>query len=153
MNTRTVVYLVVIFLIINIGLFLVSQRNILNNKFQGSPTVTTSVPVSNQNVNLPVSLNNKAIVSALIDYNFQGTVTEKKIIDSNTAEIKLDSTGLPDFLITKTVGVFDSELKPSTIDKISVGTKVNVTASYDIRQKTWQIRAIFINAQILPGPK
>jgi len=150
MNSRTILALIIIFIIANGVLFyFVANKN--QTSTGGSRPLQALGPNPNS-INLPVALNHKGLGPVFIAYSFYGKVIKKESTAGGT-KLTLDSSdpSYPQFLITKDVKVTtakDGNLTPATADDIQEGSQVSINATFDLKTGKWTIRDVFI---ILPS--
>lgn len=133
--------LAVILAILNISLFyLFSGKN--------KPTFTLN---SSSTVTAPVAPNSQGVNTFRLLYLFKGKVTEVKPMGNNFL-IKLDisNSSLPEFIVTRTAIIFDSK-KPgipieTSVDDVHVGSKVEITDSYDPKTQKWEVNIVTVKA-------
>lgn len=147
---RKLSVLLFIVLVLSIGLLLSIQNNNVGDLFRYFTKDRNEISKLNpESVRLPVSLNNKNVNNVYLTYNFFGQLREIKNQDSNP-QVILDPSepGLPDFLIDPETQFYNvdsnDKILPGTIDDLKVGTRLSISATYELKDESWKTRMIYI---------
>lgn len=122
---------------------------IFNPNFFGSKDYAAPVDIKkDETVILPVGLDNQAVVSAGITYNFIGRITDVRK-DGNNFIVTTDITGvngLPEIIVTDSTNVVKvgevNEKKRK--EDLLVGQKIRIFAYYGIKNNKWFINGVNI---------
>lgn len=143
MNTKTLTTLVVLFILINAGLFIfLNKENFFKKQAPPAP-----VPKNSSDLSLDAASDGVALT-----YNFKGKVTKITSRQNGEVEIKLDTypNQTPEFLVTK-----DSEIliikngknEPAAVTDLKAGTSVDITMV--LNKKTWTLKTVTIQPESL----
>lgn len=139
MNSKTVLALIILFIILNIGLFiLLNKDNFL--RLQTPPPSNSTNPSD-----LPTRNANDAVT---LTYNFQGKIA--KIVPAENAEFEIildtyTNEDPPPFLINKNSPIFmlkNGKEETATIFDLKVGSSVDITM--DLFRGKWTLKKILI---------
>lgn len=97
---------------------------------------------------LPVSMDNPAVTSATVSYNFTGVIkTVETTADGASLTLVSQAGALPTFSVTKNTRIFTSVQKistPGAVSDLKSSAKVTVAASYDFKRKVWNTTVVFL---------
>lgn len=148
MSTKTLTILIVLFILINAGLFIFLNKDSFTKK------TTTNLPYNYQplssetNVSLPVALDKQGVSSAVLIYTFSGKLTKVEPVGSSYRwTLDISDNSLPEFLVndnTTIVRSRDENLTKVDLSSIKIGANVTIGMTYDLRTKTWSLNTVTI---------
>lgn len=143
MSSRLLILGVIVFVLLNVTLFLVSDRK----NSSSSPFTNISEPEIKL-LNYPVDPSHKGVKSTNLVYQFTGRVVKIEPVSENTRiTLDISDSETPEFLATPETLVF-KEYDPNpdsgktTIRDVKVGSKVELSTNYDINSKKWNLVGI-----------
>ena len=146
MNNRLIITLVALFVLLNTVLFFIS-KSILSKPKEPVSLTTQAFPTPQENtITLPVALNKNGVQSTKLVYVFTGKVINIKPIGQNSSiTLDISDPQTPDFLITKNTFIINKASDSKVpVGDIKVGDDVEVTMTYRLNQKTWDLTAVVI---------
>lgn len=146
MNAKSLITLIILFVLLNAGLFLILNKDAFLKK-ESKPANITQNPAP-PTITLPIDPKNPSVKSLNLTYNFEGKVTEIKLSNNSTI-IKIDNSTpeIPGFLVNKETKVFKlqgSESVPSKIEDIKVGDDIGIGMVYRVKEKALEVISVYI---------
>jgi len=147
MNSKTILTLIILFIIINLGLFFLLSKDDFLKKGTQRLIETQEYPIFTNATVLPANPNQPS--SSTLTYVFTGQVTKIEPIDSSSTRwILNNSDGItPEFLVTNETPIFKQEggnLNKVSYESVQIGTNVSISMSYDLNSKTWTLNTITV---------
>ena len=157
-----------IFFVLLVSLFILTTLNFKKYKLPANtqksaqspvvPKIEKQNPHLNQDlvtangINLPVPMGSPGVSGVLVHYFFTGKINEIVPLGSET-KISIDSSekSIPSFIVTNETRVShisqpysEKTSFPIKIGDLKIGQSVDISAEYDLMQKKWFTRDVFL---------
>lgn len=127
----------------------------MNSLFNKEPAQKKDYVLSESVVELPFPINDSRINEVYIAYGIYGNVTGLQNTPQGT-EIIIDQIGLPKLIVNPNVTQFfywdenNSKAVPTSQNNLKVGNYIRGFINYDLKLKTWSLKAVSIIVDSLP---
>lgn len=110
---------------------------------------------SNKTVLLPIDLENPSVITATLNYTFEGNILElTKLKNGIMLKTDINAKGVPVFIVRPGTQIFfldqENQLRPAQPADLKINQRVRVVALYGLKIQRWTIFRVNILVSSLP---